>query len=446
MSKLVVFHGDAVESEIHLSGNPVRIGRDSHNDLVLNDKSVTRFHAEVRPDGDNFVIVDLKSRNGVWIKGKQITSKATLTLGVPVTIGVYELTLEDDLSTSEFGEVPLVNQQTVASAAPTKNSDRPSGSATRRWAVQSPADAARRTALFWSGLVLGTLVLCAVTYGVVRYRSHRQTAAVVATAEPPPPPAATTTIPPPEDPNKQVIEQHLADARLAIDNREYDAALNDHLVPVLALQPDNAEALDLKQQAERAKAAATPSRPAVVKAEPPPEPETPGIPRRTGESYADYTTRATRLKANFLEGNRNLEKKDYANAISRFEAVQRDQKSYQGVDSLITDTVARQRQAVDEAIDAGQRNEAAGKLSDALRWYQEALRLDATAATARDKIAGLADRLTKEGLDAFNRAEVFRKRNDYAKAIEAYKQAAELLPSGHEKSREAQQWLEKLKP
>ena len=32
------------------------------------------------------------------------------------------------------------------------------------------------------------------------------------------------------------------------------------------------------------------------------------------------------------------------------------------------------------------------------------------------------------------------------KAIEFYKQAADLLPSGHEKSREAQEWLEKLKP
>ena len=81
-----------------------------------------------------------------------------------------------------------------------------------------------------------------------------------------------------------------------------------------------------------------------------------------------------------------------------------------------------------------------------MRWYQQALRFDSTSINAQNKIAALSGRLTKDGLDAFSRAEVFRKRNDYTKAIEFYKQAADLLPSGHEKSREAQEWLEKLKP
>ena len=58
----------------------------------------------------------------------------------------------------------------------------------------------------------------------------------------------------------------------------------------------------------------------------------------------------------------------------------------------------------------------------------------------------LTERLTKDGLEAFSTAEVLRKRADYAKAIQSYKQAAELLPRGHEKSREAQKWLEILKP
>jgi pSer/pThr/pTyr-binding forkhead associated (FHA) protein/tetratricopeptide (TPR) repeat protein len=449
MSKLVAFHGDAVESEIHLSRGPVRIGRDSHNDLVLNDKSVTRFHAEVRPEGGNYVIVDLKSRNGVWLNGTQIKSKTTLTLGVPVTIGVYELTLEDDLPTSQFG-VPVANQQTVVTPSAVRTSDRPSGSSTRRWSVSSPADDAKRTALLWSGLTLGTVALCVITYGVVKYRSRSQSVALIATSAMPAPPPVTTTIPAPEDLNKPVIEQHLADARVALENREYDVALNDHLAPVLELQPDNEDALTLKQQVENAKAAAVPApvpvRPPVVKSEPPPEPETPGIPRRQGEASADYNARVTRVKTNFLEGNRALEKKDYGDALAKFDAVQRDQRGYQGVDSLIADATAQRRRAVDEAVDSGQKNEAAGRVLDAVRWYQAALRYDPTAASARDRIAALTDRLTKDGLDAFGKAEVFRKRNDYAKAIESYKLAVEMLPGDHEKSREAQQWLEKLKP
>ena len=48
--RLVVFRGDAVESEVRLSGGPVRIGRHAGNDVVLDDSlnGVSRFHAEIR--------------------------------------------------------------------------------------------------------------------------------------------------------------------------------------------------------------------------------------------------------------------------------------------------------------------------------------------------------------------------------------------------------------
>ena len=117
MSKLVIFRGDAVEHEIHLAGHTVRIGRDNRNEIVLDDKSVSRFHAEVRADADRYFIVDLKSRNGVWVNGQQIKGKAALALGVPVTLGAYELALEDDVSTGPFGdEPPPLSQHTVVSS------------------------------------------------------------------------------------------------------------------------------------------------------------------------------------------------------------------------------------------------------------------------------------------------------------------------------------------
>ena len=91
MSKLVIFRGDAVESELHLGRDTVRIGRDNRNNIVLNDKSVSRFHAEVRAEAGTFFIVDLKSRNGVFVNGQQIKGRAPLSLGVPVTLGATTL-------------------------------------------------------------------------------------------------------------------------------------------------------------------------------------------------------------------------------------------------------------------------------------------------------------------------------------------------------------------
>ena len=116
MPRLVVFRGDAVESEIRLTGSPVRLGRHARNDVVLDDSlnGVSRFHAEIRPEGNSYVIVDLNSRNGVWINGRKIKDKATLSLGVPATVGAFELALEDDASGTFDGRVP--SSKTVVGA------------------------------------------------------------------------------------------------------------------------------------------------------------------------------------------------------------------------------------------------------------------------------------------------------------------------------------------
>jgi hypothetical protein len=65
------------------------VGSHEGNDVVLDDSlnGVSRFHAEIRPEGNSYVIVDLNSRNGVWINGRKIKDKAPLSLGVPATVG-----------------------------------------------------------------------------------------------------------------------------------------------------------------------------------------------------------------------------------------------------------------------------------------------------------------------------------------------------------------------
>ena len=274
MSKLVIFRGDDVETEIHLGSRAIRIGRDSRNDIVLDDKSVTRFHAEVRPENGSFVIVDMKSRNGVWMNGKQIKGKAPLMLGTAVTLGAYELALEDDVAT-DLDPDSAVHRSAVGSTVAAKQHRPTSQSATQRWSTGSPASDAKRSAMFWSGLALSTLLLCGITYGVVRYMFRpappvQEVAATPSTPPPEPPPA-----PPPVDPNKEIIAQHLVDARAAIDSRDYTGALRDHLTPVLDLDSTNQEALDMKREAEEAtaaaraaaaaaRAAATPKEPAFV--------------------------------------------------------------------------------------------------------------------------------------------------------------------------------------
>ena len=457
MAKLVVFRGDSVEREVHVGPQAVRIGRDSANDVMLDDKRVSRFHAELVRDGGTYFITDLNSRNGVWVNNQRINARAPLELGVPVTIGDYELTLEDDLGTSDLSDVvPMVNRTMVSTAPNAVVEERSSSSATRGRAVSSSsatstaaANVARKPAVFWSAIGVGTLALCVVTYVVVRR----------VTTRPAPPPQVATTVPPadplpppptPETPAtpvaQDIVAGYLEAAQYAIDDRDYAAAADD-IDAALELDPNNVDLLAKKKQVADLAAAPPPvPRPPVAPKPPVPDvPETPGIPRRAGESPADYTARVARVQTNYRAGVGSLDQEDFNTAINRFTAVERDQKPYQNVEALLADAQARQKTAVDTAINNGQENERAGQLVNAVRWYDRAARIDPSSAAAQDKLAAIADRRTKRGLEALTNADILRKRNQVAKAVAAYQEAADLLPSTNDKRAEAQQWLEKLK-
>jgi tetratricopeptide (TPR) repeat protein len=146
------------------------------------------------------------------------------------------------------------------------------------------------------------------------------------------------------------------------------------------------------------------------------------------------------------EGLRNLDQDELTAALTRFQAVVRDQPGYNNVDAMISDAIARQKKQVDTALDNGQQNDRAGNLLNTVRWYDKALRIDPNSQAAQERLASIADRRTKVGMAAFERAEVLRKRNDVPKALAAYQEAAELLPPNNDKKSEAQQWVEKLKP
>ncbi|WP_433395340.1 FHA domain-containing protein [Streptomyces sp. CA-146814] len=92
-----------------LPAKTVRIGRDSGNDLVIDDLVVSRHHAELRslPDGRH-EIVDLGSHNGTFLNGQPV-ARAAVGAGDIVGIGHSAFSLVGDVL-QEFvdtGEVSL---------------------------------------------------------------------------------------------------------------------------------------------------------------------------------------------------------------------------------------------------------------------------------------------------------------------------------------------------
>lgn len=64
-----------------------RIGRSRDNELVLDDNSVSRLHAEIhRYNNGNFFILDMKSLNGIYVNDEQV-SKKKLEEGDIIEIG-----------------------------------------------------------------------------------------------------------------------------------------------------------------------------------------------------------------------------------------------------------------------------------------------------------------------------------------------------------------------
>lgn len=68
----------------------VIIGRRAGNDIVLDNRKVSRKHAQIKREGDNFIIEDLQSTGGTEINGEKITSRQIFT-GEIIKIGDFEL-------------------------------------------------------------------------------------------------------------------------------------------------------------------------------------------------------------------------------------------------------------------------------------------------------------------------------------------------------------------
>ena len=75
---------------VSLGPDPVLIGRDPQNDVVLDDRRVSRKHAEIRLRLGRYTLYDLQSTNGTYVNGRRVAEKV-LENGDKVSIGGLEI-------------------------------------------------------------------------------------------------------------------------------------------------------------------------------------------------------------------------------------------------------------------------------------------------------------------------------------------------------------------
>jgi len=105
MSKLFIMNGPYKGKSFDINDNAVSIGRLPDNDIQIQDKTVSRRHLIVRREGDKFIIRDLNSKNGTYVKGKILSPGIDIEVeeGVPIAAGKVFVSLS--LKNSE--ELPV---------------------------------------------------------------------------------------------------------------------------------------------------------------------------------------------------------------------------------------------------------------------------------------------------------------------------------------------------
>ena len=104
---IIIMSGPTAGQTIKLSGRSLwKVGRSTDSDVVLQDASVSRSHAEFHGKADEWELIDLNSSNGTFVSGERIQRKQ-LTADDKIQFGsntILKYVMQDD------SEVSLQNE------------------------------------------------------------------------------------------------------------------------------------------------------------------------------------------------------------------------------------------------------------------------------------------------------------------------------------------------
>lgn len=98
--QLIMRTGPTPGATFILEGDQLTIGRDSTNEIVINDAEVSRRHARLTFQGGKYVLEDLGSTNGTFVNGQRLAGPRVLKAGEVVSFGeqivlVFEVMTND---------------------------------------------------------------------------------------------------------------------------------------------------------------------------------------------------------------------------------------------------------------------------------------------------------------------------------------------------------------
>lgn len=114
MPKLTLLLGRRTMQVYDFKQESIVVGRDDGADVLIDNPSVSRRHAEIRLGDDGWVVEDLGSSNGTFLRGGKIDGAQSIGLGDEIGFGKFSIIFGKALGD---GEVPMQTPAPVAPAA-----------------------------------------------------------------------------------------------------------------------------------------------------------------------------------------------------------------------------------------------------------------------------------------------------------------------------------------
>jgi two-component system, cell cycle response regulator len=107
---LVLIHrrdGLPFAQRIDLTRAVLRIGRDTKNDVVLEDREVSRRHARVEARGSGWLLMDVGSTNGTFLNDREVAGHVKLVCGDRLKVGshVFKFLTGNDVESAYHDEI-----------------------------------------------------------------------------------------------------------------------------------------------------------------------------------------------------------------------------------------------------------------------------------------------------------------------------------------------------
>src|SRR5262245_8619440 len=479
---LVIRDADGSERTVELRDGVMRIGRAAGNEIVIGDasKGVSRTHAELHVDSGRCTIVDLHSQNGTWVNALRV-QRAEVRPDAEIAIGVFRLRLQGAPGITATGRpAPRPQPATIiapkpASVAgpppplPSPPPSMPAPQLSPRGTVSdlplmaagqgvtspvpmpaipqleapqaAPVQKPKRSSLpfIYGGIGAVAMIALAVALFSIPQKPLGRPAAPAAT---PPPaaavpvaqpqaaaPASTTPPAPPVAPAAPAADGAGRSAtrpvsRPATPPPPATSAARSSVPPRPAPAPDPPAATRSSQppSGSRGRASAgSPSAAIRTTAENLP------VPRKPGESLQDWQTRSSALQARYAFAKVALDRGDHSAAAGGFAAILLEEPGFLDAPQLLVKARDGLRSAAAEAIDSGNKLDAAGDWVNALKKYDQAREIDRAVPGLEEAIKRVRDKMRVAGTDALRRARQFDALGRFADALTEYEKAAQWL-------------------